>query len=86
MNPVEIFAKTNENLTFDLLWPYSGSKRAQKYGPGAHILHMSNSSSSEVKKASCESSGNLLQNRQKTDFGPNFGTIQGQNGPENVVP
>ena len=44
------------------------------------------SRSSELKtQFSFESSENILQNRRKIAFWPNFGTIRGQKGPENLA-
>ena len=72
MNPVETFCKIEEKVTLNLFWPYSGWKGTQNMAPlGTNVIHTTQSSSSELKKqVSFESSRNLLQNRQKTSFGP----------------
>ena len=63
-----------------LIWVWKGPKTMV---PGAHILQTSKHFKVvpvSLKTISHVSSGNLLQNRQKTDFWSSFGPIRGKNG------
>ena len=53
--------------------------------PGAHILHTSGRSCSDLKEKVLWIQWNSVTKRAHIDFWPNFGYIWCKNGPENMV-
>ena len=73
MNPVEIFCKIDEKVTFELILALCRVKRARKYGPqGLYFTHTCKYPWYAVKNVSWSHSKNFWRKLPKISKNPNF--------------